>query len=94
MVRATRSTAALQNQQIAVADQPPPSPKKLGKKRKRSSVLPNDGDDQRTTKQRRAETKQEDEAPGVGDMPLNKEDATKILDILEMCVISNHRYHY
>jgi hypothetical protein len=88
MVRATRSTTALQNQPTtAVVEQPLPPSKKSTRKRKRSSVLPADNEDQRATKQRRGEIKEEGEVaegPGVGDLPLNSEDAAKILDILEM----------
>ena len=86
MVRATRSTAALQNQNPPAQELPQPAAaKKPGRKRKRSSVAP---DDHRATKQRRAEAKQEDEeGPGVGDLPLDRGDAIRILDVLEMQVM-------
>ncbi|KIJ45729.1 hypothetical protein M422DRAFT_251030, partial [Sphaerobolus stellatus SS14] len=85
MVRATRSTAALQTQQTAPQESPQTSPtKKPGRKRKRSSVTAADGDGLRANKQRRGEAKQEDEGLGAGDLPLDREDAAQILDVLEM----------
>ncbi|KAF8591997.1 hypothetical protein K439DRAFT_621098 [Ramaria rubella] len=81
MVRATRSTAAFQNQ--GAAEQSHPPAKKLGKKRKRGSNV-TDPEEQRAAKQRRSESNRIDEEPGTGDLPLNSQDAAKILDVLEM----------
>ncbi|GJJ09573.1 hypothetical protein Clacol_003796 [Clathrus columnatus] len=89
MVRATRSTTALQHQQTVATEQPHTTSKISGKKRKRVSTATADVDDQPLPKQqRRTEAKLEEEnvqlQPGVGDFPLDSEDAVKILDILEM----------
>ena len=82
MVRATRSSAALQSQQSST-ELSLPSSNKHSKKRKRASNV-TDSEDHRTAKQRRSESKREDEEPGTGDLPLNAQDATEILDVLEM----------
>lgn len=83
MVRATRSSAALQSQQGSAEHTLPT--KKHNKKRKRASNVA-DSEEQRSAKHPRSESKHEDEEPGTGDLPLNPQDATKILDVLEMCV--------
>lgn len=81
MVRATRSTAALQNQPT---EQPLSASGKRSTRKRTRSVAPVDNEEQRATKQRRGEVKEEEEEePGVGDLPLNSEDAATILDILE-----------
>lgn len=81
MVRATRSSAALQSQQSS-ADHSLPAAKHT-KKRKRASTI-TELEDHRAAKQRRSESKRVDEEPGTGDLPLNAQDAAKILDALEM----------
>lgn len=82
MVRATRSTAAHQNQQ-PTAEAPNLPTKKQNKKRKRTSTS-TEPEEKRTAKQPRFETNQEHEEPGTGDLPLDPQDAAKILDVLEM----------
>ena len=82
MVRATRSSAALQSQQGSVEHSLPASNKHT-KKRKRVSTV-TDTEEHRTAKQCRSEPKRQDEEPGTGDLPLNAQDAAKILDVLEM----------
>jgi hypothetical protein len=83
MVRATRSSAALQSQPDP-AEPSLSSIKKHNKKRKRVSNA-TDAEDHRTAKHRRSESKREDEEePGTGDLPLNAKDAAQILDVLEM----------
>lgn len=87
MVRATRSTAALQNQQNSPAEPPQTLPKRRGRKRKRVSTSADMIEDQPASKQqRRVEVKldEENSQPGVADLPLDSGDAQKILDILEM----------
>jgi hypothetical protein len=82
MVRATRSSAALQSQP-GFAEQTLPSIKKNNKKRKRTSNA-TDSEDHRTAKHRRSESKREDEELGTGDLPLSALDAAKILEVLEV----------
>lgn len=87
MVRATRSTAALQNQHNAPAEPSQTLPKRGGRKRKRVSTSTDMMEDQPASKQqRRVEVKldEENSQPGVADLPLDSGDAQKILDILEM----------
>lgn len=82
MVRATRSSVALQSQHGAT-EHTLPSIKKNNKKRKRTSNV-TDSEDHRTAKHRRSESKREDEEPGTGDLPLDPQDAAKILEVLEV----------
>lgn len=85
MVRATRSTTALQSQQTAAVELPQSLPKRPGRKRKRVSTATDMGEQPIPKQQRRAEIKEEENSqPGVADLPLNSDDAAKILDVLEM----------
>lgn len=96
MARATRSSA----QQSQEVDEPAPQTprgKAAGKKRKRASM--NENDEQPASKQLRSgdmdikeegetedvpETDKLTDLPNTGDVPIEAEDADKILDILEM----------
>lgn len=93
MARATRSAAA--NEKDKPVEVSLPARKPGAKKRKRTSILENG--DQPATKQSRTDVKEEDgqeqdelsgvskqaEVLGSGDVPIQPEDAGKILDILE-----------
>lgn len=93
MARATRSTV-LQEKDKSV-DTTPATRKSGSKKRKRTSIAENG--DQPAAKQLRTDGSQEPdehledpsrERPGSGDVPIQPSDAEKILEVLEMCVLT------
>lgn len=107
MARATRST----KQQTKEPElTPPPAKVKGAKKRKRTSLADPDGQPaaklSRTASEDVEQPKEEDPQtedapaapvrPSVGDLPIDPDDAAKILDVLEMSVwlslIPHNRY--
>ena len=101
MARATRSTANQEKEKPA--ETPQPARKPANKKRKRSSaanesdlpaakVVRTDDDikeeEMHDGQELQAEETTETELPSSGDVPIRDEDAEKILEVLETCVLA------
>lgn len=87
MARATRSSANIEKSDDSTRATTKTA---LTKKRKRASVSPHD-DQQPSAKHSRTESEDEEDvemSTGVGDLPLGRERAVVILDVLEMSVRS------